>query len=375
MPGDDPTGAPVAPGRHLSGRERRVLQALVTEYLGSGEPIASRSLSRVGGMDLSSATIRNVMSDLEELHLLSQPYHSAGRTPTEQGLRYYVECLLVSRQLTPEERAAIRSGAQRGATVEEVLRESSRVLSDLTGQTGVVLLPRVDTLHLKHIDFVLLAERQVLAILVSADGRVRNSIAEVDVALTRTDLERMSNYLNESFAGLPLADVRRRIREELARDRALHDELVQRALTLGATAMERQTDAAAGAGDLIVEGQAHLLDSKELAEDPARLKQLVEALEEKERIARMLAQIAEAPQVRVFLGADIQIEELDDVAIVAGGYGTGGEVIGSLGVIGPTRMDYARVVGLVDCTARLLSSAVEDRILSGSGTRRQDEPT
>jgi len=359
MAGDERQSHPFPAGRHLSARERRVLQALVSEYLGSGEPIASRSISRVDGMDLSSATVRNVMADLEELELLSQPHQSAGRTPTELGLRYYVECLLVSHALSDEERGALTEAARRGATVDDVLRDASRTLSDLTRQTGVVLLPRVDTLHLRHIELVLLAERQVLAILVSGDGRVRNFVASVDFSVTRADLERMSNYLNDHFAGLPLSEARRKIREELEQARALHDLVAQRALTLGAAAVAPGADAP----EVIVEGQAHLLDSRELAEDPARLRALVEAFEEKEKLAHMLGRIAEGRQIRVFLGHDLELEpKLDDVAMVAGGYGAGGEVIGSLGVIGPTRMDYARVIGLVDCTAKLLSAAIEDRI-------------
>ena len=360
MPPEDPSAADVIAGRALSARERRVLQALIAEYLLSGDAIASRQISRTDGIEISSATIRNVLSDLSDLELVSKAHQSSGRVPTERGLRYYVNSLLVASDLSPEDQERLEDAARRGGTIAEMIRESSRVLSDLSRHASVVLLPGSEVAELRHVDFVRLRPREILAVLVSRMGDVRNALVELDFDPKPSELDEMRNYINSHYAGLTLSEARRRIATELESERARRDRLQGQALELGARALDEESSRAA---ELIVEGQAHLLESKELTEDLEALKKVVEALDQKQRLSQMLHGMAESPDVRVYIGADNTIGTLaEKVSIVAGGYGPAGKLIGTVGVIGPTRMDYGRVVGLVDCTTKLLSSVLRDRV-------------
>jgi heat-inducible transcriptional repressor len=342
----------------LNARARKILNAITQEYLSTGDAVGSRTVTRRYGIDLSPATVRNVMSDLEELGLIEQRHTSAGRIPTQLGLRFFVDSLLEVRQLAPEDQESLstRYSFPTGA-VDAALREAGKVLSELSSHTVVVTLPRADDEVLHHVEFVRLRDRALLAVLVSKNGRVQNKLVQLTQTepLTSDDLERIHNYLNDKLEGRTLADVRRLVEAELASERVRYDALALRALRLQQQALpEPETH-------VYVTGQAnligHLLDD-EPHPDPERLKALLRALEDRRILAQLLEQTEVASSLQVFIGAENGVPELADKSVVASAYSDGRRPIGALGIIGPTRMNYSRVIALVDFTAQLLSSVM-----------------
>lgn len=345
----------------LNNRARKILSAITQEYLATGEAVGSRKVTRRYGVDLSPATVRNVMADLEELGLIRQPHTSAGRVPTELGLRFFVDSLLKVRQLSQKEREELASHyAFPSAEVDTVLREAGKVLSDLSSHTVVVVAPSRDADVLTHVEFIRLADpHNLLAILVSQSGRVANKIIHLDAPLGSDELERINNYLNEKLDGKTLAEVRAILAAELADERTRYDALAQRALTISAQALPE------GQPDVIVEGHAnlfsHILSSSEQQPDGERLKALFRTLEDRRLLLRLLEQTESASGIRVFIGAETAIPELSDYTVVTTPYSAGDLAVGVLGVIGPTRMNYSRVISLVDFTAQLLTGIVSKR--------------
>src|SRR6185312_6259106 len=323
----------------LNHRARKILGAIVHEYLATGEAVGSRTVTRRHGIDLSPATVRNVMSDLEEAGLLKQPHTSAGRVPTDQGLRFFVDSLLKVRTLSDKERA------------------------DLSTHTAVLVTPRPETDVLEHVEFMRLREGQLLAVLVAKSGQVSNKIITTNEPLSADELERTHNYLNQILARLTLDQVRAHVQKELADERTQYQALEKKALELSQRALP---DSAA---DVILSGQARLLENI-AAGDPAeveKMKALFRRLEEKRVLAELLDRTQQAEGIRVFIGAETAIQELSDFTIVATSYGTvtdeGGEArpLGTIGVIGPTRMNYSKVITLVDFTAQLVSGLIAKR--------------
>jgi heat-inducible transcriptional repressor len=344
----------------LNHRARKILAAIVHEYLATGDAVGSRTVTRRHGIDLSPATVRNVMSDLEEAGLLKQPHTSAGRVPTDLGLRFFVDSLLKVRSLTEKERAEL---SQRyhlaGDDVEGVFREAAHVLAELSTHTAVLVTPRPELDLLEHVEFVRLREGQLLAVLVAKSGQVQNKIITSPEPLGADELERIHNYLNEILTGLTLDEVRARVQAELAAERTQYQALEKKALELSQKALP---DAGA---EVIVFGQARLLENV-AAGDPAQLekmKALFRRLEEKRLLADLLERTQLAEGIRVFIGAETAIDELSDFTIVATSYGVEGETkpLGTLGVIGPTRMNYSKVITLVDFTAQLVSGVIAKR--------------
>lgn len=342
----------------LNARARKILNAITQEYLSTGEAVGSRTVTRRYGIDLSPATVRNVMSDLEELGMIEQRHTSAGRIPTQLGLRFFVDSLLEVRQLSPAEQESLsnRYAFPTGA-VDAALREAGKVLSDLSSHTVVVTLPRADDEVLHHVEFVRLRDSALLAVMVSKNGRVQNKLVQLVQAepLRSDDLDRIHNYLNDKLEGRTLAEVRRLVEEELASERIRYDALALRALRLQQQALpEPETP-------VYVTGQAnligHLLDD-EPHPDPERLKALLRALEDRRILAQLLEQTETASSLQVFIGAEHGVPELADKSVVASAYGDGRRPVGALGIIGPTRMNYSRVIALVDFTAQLLSSVM-----------------
>jgi heat-inducible transcriptional repressor len=357
----------------LNHRARRILAAVVNEYLNTGEAVGSRTVTRRYGIDLSPATVRNVMSDLEEAGLLKQPHTSAGRVPTDQGLRFFVDSLLKVHKLNPKERDELSSRYAIPQTddLEGALRETSRVLAELSHHTVVVVTPRSDVDVLEHLEFVRLRDNQLLAVIVTRSGQVHNKIVHTAENVAPDELERVNNYLNDALGGLTLEGVVARVRSELASERTQYDELQRRALTLSAEALP---PVEARSSQVIIEGQGRLVESLGDQVDPEqiqRMKNLFRALEAKQHLVELLEETAKAPGIRVFIGAETQIEELKDFTLVTATYGAsevatgndgGGDVpLGTLGVIGPTRMNYSRVINLVDFTAQLVSGVIRKR--------------
>jgi heat-inducible transcriptional repressor len=344
----------------LNHRARKILAAIVHEYLATGDAVGSRTVTRRYGIDLSPATVRNVMSDLEEAGLLKQPHTSAGRVPTDLGLRFFVDSLLKVRSLSDKERVELSHRYQlAGDDVDTALREAAHVLAELSMHTAVLVTPRPELDVLEHVEFMRLREGQLLAVLVAKSGQVQNKIVTTPEPINGDELERIHNYLNQILAGLTLDEVRARVQKELTDERMQYQALEKKALELSQKALP---DASA---DVIVSGQARLLENI-AAGDPAqleRMKALFHRLEEKRLLADLLERTQLAEGIRVFIGAESAIDELSDFTIVATTYGPEGEAkpLGTLGVIGPTRMNYSKVITLVDFTAQLVSSVIAKR--------------
>ena len=347
----------------LNHRARKILSAVVHEYLATGEAVGSRTVTRRYGIDLSPATVRNVMSDLEEAGLLKQPHTSAGRVPTDQGLRFFVDSLLKVRQLTPKEREDLVARYQlQTDDLDTALRDAGRVLAELSHHTVVLVTPRPDADVLDHVEFVRLRDRQLLAVIVTKTGQVQNKIVASEEVIPTDELERINNYLNHVLGGLRLDDVILRVKAELQSERVSYQQLEKRALELSAQALPQGK-----AAQVIVEGQSALLENLQEPGDVDKMKAIFRALEEKRHLAELLDETQRAPGIRVFIGAETHIDELSDFSLIATSYGApasqGDEVhpFGTLGVIGPVRMNYSKVINLVDFTAQLVSSVIGKR--------------
>ncbi len=344
----------------LTHRAKRILNAVVQEYLHTGDAVGSRTVTRRYGIDLSPATVRNVMADLEDMGLLSQPHTSAGRVPTNQGLRFFIDSLLKVRSVSAKEREEIVGRYHiQAADLDEVLQRTSRMLADLAQQATIVIAPFPERQRLEHVEFVRLPHLagQVLAILVTAGGQVENKLIRAELPGDAGFLERVNNYLNERVAGKTLEEIRVHVLEELGAEKHDVDELATQALRLGRAAFTPEAPPG-----VIVSGQAHLLVSGQSGDDRvARMQKLLVALEEKERIVSLLDRTLEADGIQVWLGAETPFAEVADVSVVATTYGPDDRPVGSIAVIGPTRMNYSKVIPLVDFTAELVSSVLGTR--------------
>lgn len=332
----------------LSERARGIFRDIVDSYLATGVPVGSRTLAKLGGLQLSPASIRNVMQDLEELGLLAAPHTSAGRVPTEQGLRLFVDGMMQAAEPAPEDVAAIEAEAGRaGASLEDLLGRTTSALSGLAQCAAVVAAPKSEPV-LRQLNLVPLGPGRALAVLVGADGAIENRVMALPEGLPVNALEQAQNYVNARLSGLTLADAVARLQAEIAGDRAELDRLTADLVAGGLASWSSD-----GVGPvLIVRGQAHILDSADL--DRARA--LLEELEQKAELARLLDRAREADGLRIFIGAETRLFALSGSSVIAAPYrGTDGRVIGVVGVIGPTRLNYARVVPMVDFTANRLS--------------------
>ncbi|HKA87235.1 MAG TPA: heat-inducible transcriptional repressor HrcA [Haliangiales bacterium] len=338
----------------LTLRARRILQAVVQEYLQTGDAVGSRTVTRRYGIELSPATVRNVMADLEELGLLKQPHTSAGRIPTDDGLRFFIDSLLKVRSLSPKEREDIRARyALQTADFDDVLQTTSRVLSELSHHAAIVIMPAPQRRVLEHVEFLRLRGDQLLAVLVVEGGQVENRLVKLELPGDPGFLERVNNYLNEKVKGRTLEEVRTGVLEELGRDKNQLDTLAAHALRLG-----EQVFKAGSAPAVIVSGQAHLFDEGEGADGPVRIdrmRALLSALEEKEGVVRLLDRTLAAEGIQVWVGAESPFRDIADVSVVGAPYGPEDRPVGSIAVVGPTRMNYSRVIPLVDFTAELVS--------------------
>jgi len=336
----------------IGARAKKILHAVVSEYLATGEAVGSQTVTRRYGLDVSAATVRNVMGDLEDVGLLKHAHTSGGRIPTERGLRYYVDTLLRVRSLSLGEKDDIRErlGGAGEVAVPEVMQRTSRLLRELSHLTVVVQAPRPESDAVQHLEFVRLREGQLLAVLETASGQVQNKLVPVDFPLDQAELERINNYLHELVSGLTLDQLRARLVDEIAGDRAQHDELASRALRLATAAVPAEAPA-----EVLVDGQSNLLAGKA---DLERAKVLLRTLEEKDLLVRLLDRTVGAPGICVFIGAEANLADLTDVSVVAAPYGTEGRPLGTIGVIGPARMNYSRVIPLVDFTAEMIGEAL-----------------
>lgn len=339
----------------LDDRARDVLRAVVQEFISSGDPVGSQQLTRRGDFEVSPATMRNVLSDLESLGYLEKPHTSAGRVPTNQGYRFFVDSLLQLKSPSPADQQLIEAGLSIGSGVEERLQEAGKVLHQLSHHAGVVLIPRPSAGTVQRIEFVRLADDRALAILVGQGGHVQNKLVMLDRPVTTDELVQASNYLNELLrSAATIEDVRSRILQELETQRTQYDEVVARALELGAAATD-----VSSAERVVIEGTGSFLESPEFAEDVRRMRALFRALDEKHKLLSLLDRVQRAREMQIFIGAESEFGSQGDVTVIASPYGTEEQVLGTVGVIGPTRLDYQRVIPLVNFTARVLSRVLK----------------
>lgn len=315
--------------------------------------MGSHAIARRSDVDVSSATVRAVMADLEEMGFLEKPHTSAGRVPTALGYRYYVDALLRIKPPLPEEREQIERQAQQARQLDGLMTNASRVLHSLTRHAGVIASPRPQSERLSRIEFLRLREGRVLAVLVSRSGAVRNRLLILERPLSASELLQAADYLNSLIADSTLSQAQAKLRAETERDLRQLDELKARALSLGAQAIE------IGPASVHIEGQASFLEDPALAQNLAKMRALFKALEEKQQLLSVLDRTLAAEELQIFIGAESGIVE-PDLAIVAAPYRMHGEVVGALGVIGPTRMDYSRVIPLVELTARTVGATLDE---------------
>ena len=341
-----------APVHELTDRARDVFRVVVESYLGSGTPVGSRTISRSGLMNLSPASIRNVMQDLEELGLLAAPHVSAGRMPTESGLRLFVDAMMQAAEPTADERAAIEARVgDGGGPIETALASATLALSGLSACAGIVMVPTREV-RLKQFAFVPLAPTQALAVLVGDDGSVENRVIAVPRDMPPSALIEAGNYMTARLGGMTLTEAARSIATQIASERAALDAASQELITRG---LAIWAEDGAQRPVLIVRGQANLIDDVAAA-DLERVRQLLDQIEGKEEIAQLLDSAREGSATKVFIGSENKLFALSGSSVIAAPYhGRDGRVVGVVGVIGPTRLNYARVVPMVDFTAQTLS--------------------
>jgi heat-inducible transcriptional repressor len=339
----------------LNERSREIFRLIVESYLATGEPVGSRNLSRILPMTLSPASVRNVMSDLEQLGLVYAPHTSAGRLPTETGLRFFVDALMQIGDLTERDRNAIEAqvaGLGQSKSVEAVLTEASGLLSGLSRAAGVVLTAKSND-RLKHIEFVRLEPERALVVLVGEDGQIENRVLNIPVGLPTSALIEAANFLNARIRGRTLDEVKREIERRLKQGEAELDELTQKIVAAGLASWS------GGERDerkLIVRGQAHLLEDLKALADLERVRLLFDDLETRREVVDLLGRAEQAEGVRIFIGSENKLFSLSGSStIVAPYHDASGHIVGVLGVIGPTRLNYARIVPMVDYTAKVVS--------------------
>ena len=351
----------------LGERARRILAAIVDDHIHDGEPVGSQAIARLPGVDCSSATVRAVMADLEAMGLLEKPHTSAGRVPTARGYRYYVDVLLNLKAPHPDEKKLIEARANEArGELDGLFAEASRTLHRLTRHAGVVATPRPQAERLRRIEFVQLREGRLLAVLVSRTGRVQNRLLTLDRAYGESELVQAENYLNQLLNDLTLEEARAKITLEMEAQKRALSQLEERALALGSKAMQLEARdpgapapaSAIHASILHLEGQASLLEEPTLAHDVGKIRALFRALDEKERLLSVLDKALVAEELVIFIGAESGIYD-PELSIVAAPYRSEGQIVGALGVIGPTRMDYSRVIPLVEFTAHAVGLALD----------------
>lgn len=336
----------------LNDRARAIFRQIVDAYLLSGSPVGSRTLSKGGGLGLSPASIRNVMQDLEELGLLAAPHTSAGRLPTELGLRMFVDGMMQAAEVSEEERAALEAGLAPGVAMEDALSRTTAALSGLSHCAGLVLVPAREMI-IRQLSFVPLSPQRALVVLVGADGSVENRLLDLPPGVLPTTLEAAANYISTRLAGLTLAEAMLRLEQEIAAQRAALDAITQQAVSAGLAVWSADATARPV---LIVRGQAQLIEGEM---DLDKVRQLLDDLEDKAELIRLLDMARGADATRIFIGAESRLFSLSGSSVIAAPYrGSDGRVIGVVGVIGPTRLNYARVIPMVDYTARTLSRLV-----------------
>jgi len=334
----------------LDSRSRTLLKTLIERYIADGHPVGSRTLSRFSGLDLSPATVRNVMADLEELGLISSPHTSAGRVPTPRGYRLFVDSLITVKPLELEQTERLQ-GQLLAEEPQRMLSQAAQLLSNLSQFAGVVMTPRRSSTF-RQVEFLRLSDRRVLLIIVTPEGDVQNRILHTDRDYRASELVEASNFINQHFAGQGFEAIRQRLQHELVSLRDDITQLLHRAVAAGNQAANEHTET------VMISGERNLVAVHELSDNLQRLRQMFGMFEQKTGLAQLLDASSHAEGVQIFIGGESQLVPMDELSIVVAPYGADGKIVGTLGVIGPTRMAYERVIPIVDITAKLVSSAL-----------------
>ncbi|HEV8431985.1 MAG TPA: heat-inducible transcriptional repressor HrcA [Thermoanaerobaculia bacterium] len=343
-------------GEELDGRAREVLREIVMQHVATGEAISSRSLAKCGRFQLSPASLRNVMADLEDLGYLAQPHTSAGRVPTDRGYRFFINYLMKSRVLTQRERETIDEQVSHGTEIDHVLHEASLTLSRLADQVGVVFMPTLLQFAIRSMDFVLVAENKILSVIVGTNGVVVNKVVETRLNFNREELEKIGRFISVEFFGLTLDQIRRRLVNMTEEERAMQDEMLQKTIALG---IEAVNDVRTSENDLYVEGAASILTKPEFS-DTVALRKTFLALQEKEKLIDLLNSCLTEEGLQILIGSESDFTHVHNFSIVAKSYGSHNAPLGVVGIIGPMRMEYARMAPLVDYLGRALSRKIEE---------------
>lgn len=333
----------------LEPRAQTLLKALVERYIADGQPVGSRALSKISGLDLSPATIRNIMADLEEMGYVSSPHTSAGRIPTPRGYRLFVDTLLTVRHID-EHAVGAQNMRQPGQQPQKIIASAAQMLSSLSQFAGVVQSPRRESVF-QQIEFLRLSEKRILLVIVDPRGDVQNRLLLTEVDYSPGQLTQSANYLNQNYAGLTFDEVRQRLSGEL---RQLRDDMGK----LMQVAVEAGSEAMAEGDDMVISGERNLLSVSDLSSNMSSLRQMFEMFEQKTGLMQLLDVSSKAGGVQIFIGGESKLVPMDEMSVVTAPYEVNGRIVGTLGVIGPTRMAYERVIPIVDITAKLLSNAL-----------------
>jgi heat-inducible transcriptional repressor len=329
----------------LDERAKLLLKALVERYIADGQPVGSRTLSKASGLELSPATIRNVMSDLEELGLIASPHTSAGRIPTNRGYRLFVDTMLtvqkgelLTQRLAPDQ-------------PQKVIANAANMLSSLSHYVGVVMAPKRASVF-RHIEFLRLSEKRVLLIIVSPEGDVQNRVIFTEADYSQSQLIEASNYLNAHYAGMAIEQVRLRVKQELVNLQSEIASLMQAAVQMSSEALSEDE------GDVVISGERNLLSVSDFSSDMGNLRQAFDLFEQKTQLMRLLDVSSQAEGVRIFIGGESQFVPMQELSVVSAPYEVDGHIVGTLGVIGPTRMPYERMIQIVDITSKMVGNAL-----------------
>lgn len=337
----------------LDTRAQTLLKTLVERYIADGQPVGSRALSKISGLELSAATIRNIMSDLEQMGLVASPHTSAGRIPTPRGYRMFVDRLLTVQEI---DESALESRVQAriiSGSPQKVIANAAQVLSSLSQFAGVVMTARQESIF-KQVEFLRLSEKRILLVVVAPNGDVHNRLLLTEVDYTATQLSQAANYLNQHFSGQSFEEIRLHLNSELRQLRDDMTNLMQVAVEAGSDAMAEQSE------DMVISGERNLLNVQDLSFNMSSLRKMFDMFEQKTSLMALLDVSGRASGVQIFIGGDSNLVPLDEMSVVTAPYTVNGRIVGTLGVIGPTRMAYERVIPIVDITAKLLSNALSN---------------
>lgn len=345
--------------RTLSPRDMLVLRAVVEDYISSAEPVGSRTIVRKHRFSMSPATVRNIMADLEEEGYLMQPHISAGRIPTGKGFRFYIDSLLQIKLMEPEEKKLIEDAyCNIDMEIGVIMKTTSRVLSRITNYPGIVFIPKFNRVILKHIEFIKLGKGRILVIFISKGGLIQNRVIEWEEDLSQDELDKITRHLNGIIENLTLDEIKEKIMKEIEKDRKDYDELYRRAIALGRKAIEAQDKNSLEDADIYIEGTPSIFDQPEFS-DIKKMRDLYQALQEKKLLLELLEKSLISEGVQVIIGEEMSVSDIKDLSFVLSPYGRPDSIVGVIGVVGPIRMNYARVIPLVEYTSQVINNLLE----------------